>query len=307
MVLIKVSTIVIFIAVAGRFLWSNPEIAWKNWVPYIPPNEGTFGAFGWSGIARGAAVIFFAYIGFDAVSTAAQESINPQRDMPRGILGSLAICTVLYILVGILLTGVVPYKELNVGAPVALAMDRTGTAWGGMLVRLGTLAGLTTTMLVNLMAQSRVFFAMSRDGLLPPWAGAIHPRFRTPWISLIVVGTCVALFSALLPISLLGELVSIGTLFAFAIVSAGVIVLRKTMPNQPRPFRTPLVPWVPLVAIVVSLALMTSLPLDTWIRLFVWMALGLVIYFRYGRRHSRLRAASGHLPILALKSNSIQQ
>lgn len=288
-VVAKVGTILIFVAVAGGFLWKHPEIAWRNWTPFLPENRGRFGEFGWSGVARGAAVIFFAYIGFDAVSTAAQEATDPQRDMPRGLLGSLALCTALYMIVALLLTGVVPYKELNVGAPVALGMDRTGVRWGGMLVRIGTLLGLTTTMLVTLMAQSRVFFAMSRDGLLPGWAGALHPRFRTPWLSLAVVGVVVALFSATVPISVLGELVSIGTLLAFAIVCAGVIVLRKTAPEVRRPFRTPLVPWIPLGGTVAAVALMTSLPLDTWVRLFVWMAIGMAVYFLYSRYHSRLR------------------
>jgi APA family basic amino acid/polyamine antiporter len=258
----------------------------RNWHPFLPANTGTFGSFGWSGVARGAAVIFFAYIGFDAVSTAAQEARNPQRDMPIGILGSLAICTVLYIATAGLLTGVVSYTQLNVAAPVALGMDATGVRGSGTLVRLGTLAGLSTTMLVMMLGQSRVFYAMSRDGLLPQWAGAIHPTRRTPWISTIVVGLCVAFFGALIPIGTLGQLVAIGTLLAFIIVSAGVVILRRTRPDLPRPFRTPGVPAVPILSVLVALLLMASLPWQTWMRLIVWLVIGLVVYFGYGRRHS---------------------
>src|SRR5258707_1301971 len=205
-----------------------------NWPPFIPPNTGQFGIYGWSGIDRGSAVVFFAYIGFDAVSPAAQEAKNPQRDMPIGILGSLAICTVLYIVVALLVTGLVKYPRLNVAAPVAIAIDSTGVSWGGTLVRLVTVLGLSTTMLVMLLGQSRVFFAMSRDGLLPAWAGAIHPTRRTPWISTIVVGFVVACFGATIPIGTLGQLVNIGTLLAFVIVSAGVWILRVRRPDLPR-------------------------------------------------------------------------
>ena len=284
---IKVATVLVFIGVAASFLSKHPDIACTNWHPFIPPNTGNYGEFGLSGIARGAAVIFFAYIGFDAVSTAAQEAKNPQRDMPIGILGSLAICTVLYIVVALLLTGLVPYAHLNVAAPVAFAIDSTGLSWGGTLVRLGTIMGLSTTMLVMLLGQSRVFYAMSRDGLLPAWAGAIHPTRRTPWISSIIVGLVVAFFGATIQIGTLGKLVNIGTLLAFVIVSAGVWILRVRQPELPRPFRTPWVPLTPILAIVISLYLMASLPWHTWMRLFVWLAIGMIVYFGYGRKHSK--------------------
>src|SRR5580692_3713122 len=260
-VMLKVSIVLVFIGVAGYFVLHHPEIASKNWHPFIPPNTGNFGEYGWSGVARGAGVIFFAYIGFDAVSTAAQETRNPQRDMPIGILGSLIICTVLYIGLGAMLTGVVNYKLLNTAAPVAVGIEATGVRWGSIVVMLGTFAGLTTTMLVMLLGQSRVFYSMARDGLLPEWAGRIHPRFRTPWISSIVVGFCVALFASLLPINVLGQLTSIGTLLAFVIVSAGVWILRVRRPDLPRPFKAPFVPLTPILGMGISFALMASLPL----------------------------------------------
>ncbi len=289
-VFVKVGAVLIFIVVAGTYLLRHPEVAAVNWTPFLPANQGSFGSFGLSGIARGAAVIFFAYVGFDAVSTAAQEARNPQRDMPFGLLASLGICTLLYIAVAVILTGVVHYSRLDAAAPVAIGIDATGVAWGSLLVKVGAIAGTSTVMLVTLLGQSRVFFSMSRDGLLPPWAGAIHPRFRTPWISSLVTGLFVAGFAGTMPIALLGQLVSIGTLLAFVIVCAAVILLRKRRPDLERPFRTPLVPFVPLLGILVFLLLMVSLPLDTWIRLIVWLLLGFVIYFGYGIRHSRLRA-----------------
>src|ERR1700691_5011829 len=215
-VIVKVAIVLIFIAIAGNFVLRHPALASANWHPFIPPNTGKFGEFGWSGVARGAAVIFFAYIGFDAVSTAAQEAINPKKDMPIGILGSLVICTILYIVVSGLLTGVVSYTALNVSDPVAVGIDAVpGVGGGSFLVKLGGIFGLGTVMLVMLLGQSRVFYSMSRDGLLPRWAGAIHPRFRTPWISTSLVGCFVAVFAATIPIGVLGELVSIGTLLAF--------------------------------------------------------------------------------------------
>jgi basic amino acid/polyamine antiporter, APA family len=287
-VFVKVGTVLTFIAVVTGFLLHHPEISAANWHPFIPPNLEKFGQFGWSGVARGAGVIFFAFIGFDAVSTSAQEARNPQRDMPIGILGSLVICTILYIALGAALTGVVNYTQLNTAAPVALGIQATGVRWGSVVVMLGTFAGLTTTMLVMLMAQSRVFYSMSRDGLLPEWAGRIHPRFRTPWISSIVVGFCVALFASVLPIQVLSQLTSIGTLLAFVIVCAGVWVLRARRPDLPRPFKTPLVPLVPILGMGISFLLMASLPLNTWLRLVVWLIIGMVIYFTYGRKHSRL-------------------
>jgi len=285
-VFIKVGTVMTFVVVATAFLVRNPGIAQANWTPFIPPNTGHFGEYGWSGIARGAATIFFAYIGFDAVSTAAQEARNPQRDMPIGLLGSLAICTLLYLLVAATLTGVVHYSRLNVAAPVAVAIDATGVKWGSLLIKAGTLAGLSTVMLTTLLGQSRIFFVMSKDGLLPPWVGVIHPRFRTPWISSIVVGLFIATFAGLLPITILGDLVSIGTLFAFIIVCAGVWILRHKRPDLERPFRTPAVPFVPLAGIAVSLLLMASLSADTWLRLIIWLVIGQAIYFGYSRHHS---------------------
>lgn len=291
-VFVKVATVLVFIAVAGTFLLGHPEVAAANWSPFLPPNTGTFGQYGWSGVGRGAAVIFFAYIGFDAVSTAAQEARDPQRDMPIGILGSLALCTILYVAMGALLTGMVHYSRLAVAAPVALAIDAAGVAWGSLVVKVGAFAGLTTTMLVMLLGQSRILFAMSRDGLLPAWCGRVHARFRTPWISSIVVGVAVALLAALVPIAILSQLTSIGTLFAFVIVSAGVWVLRRKRPHLRRPFRTPLVPLVPILSIGISLLLMFSLPWKTWARLIVWLLLGSVLYAAYGRQHSVVQRTS---------------
>ena len=288
-VVVKLSTVLVFIGVAGAYVLKHLADAEVNWTPFIPPNTGEFGHYGWSGVARGAAVVFFAYIGFDAVSTAAQEAKNPKKDMPIGILGSLAICTVLYIVTSVLLTGVKNYGELNVAAPVAVGILATGVRWGEWIVLVGSIMGLSTVMLVMLLGQSRVFFSMSKDGLLPAWAGIVHPRFRTPWISSIVVGSFVAIFAGLIPIGILGELVSIGTLLAFVIVCAGVWVLRKTRPDLPRPFKAPMVPFVPIMGILVSVLLMAALPVDTWIRLAVWLVIGLAIYFGYGRKHSRVQ------------------
>ena len=265
-----------------------------NWKPFIPPNTGEWGTFGWSGVLRGAGLVFFAYIGFDAVSTAAQESKNPQKDMPIGILGSLAICTLLYIIVSAVLTGMVPYTELNVAAPMALAMERIGAPW---LVRtsidLGAVLGLGSVILVMLLGQSRVFYSMSRDGLLGKWAGQVHPRFKTPYLSTIYTGIAVGLATGLLPLQLLGQLVNIGTLFAFVLVCAGVWILRSKRPELDRPFRTPWMPFVPIMGILCCFGLMLTLPGDTWVRLAVWMAIGLVIYFAYGKKNSVLQKELG--------------
>jgi APA family basic amino acid/polyamine antiporter len=209
--------------------------------------------------------------------------------MPIGILGSLVICTILYILVSGVLTGLVKYTNLNVPDPIAIGIDMTGVRWGSLLVKLGAICGLSSTMVVMLLGQSRIFYTMSHDGLLPKWASAVHPRFRTPYISSIFVGVFVAMFAALIPISVLGELVSIGTLLAFVIVCAGVWVLRRSRPEVPRPFRTPWVPFVPIMGILISGLMMVSLPLDTWIRLIVWLIIGMVIYFTYSRRHSKVQ------------------
>jgi APA family basic amino acid/polyamine antiporter len=291
-VIVKVAIVLVFIGIAGMYVLRHPALASANWHPFIPPNAGKFGEFGWSGVARGAALIFFAYIGFDAVSTAAQEAKNPQKDMPIGIIGSLVICTALYILVSGLLTAMVPYTSLNVADPVAVGIDATGVRWGSLLVKAGAIAGLGSVMLVMLLGQSRVFYSMSRDGLLPQWAGAIHPRFRTPWISSIVVGICVAIFASLIPIGDLAFLVNIGTLLAFVIVCAGVWILRRKRPDLPRPFKTPLVPLVPILGILTSFAAMLSLPAKTWWRLLIWLAIGLFVYAFYGRTHSKVRKAA---------------
>ena len=288
-VFVKVAVLLIFIGLGSYFLVGHSSLLSTNWHPFLPPNTGSFGDFGWSGVVRGAGVIFFAYIGFDAVSTAAQEAKNPKRDMPIGILGSLVLCTILYILVAMVLTGLVKYTALNVPDPIAIGIDETGVRWGSFLVKLGAICGLTSTMVVMLLGQSRVFFSMSRDGLLPPWASKVHQRFRTPYLSSIFVGFFVAVFASVIPIATLGELVSIGTLLAFVIVCAGVWVLRKRDPNTPRPFRTPWVPFVPIMGIVISLLMMLGLPLDTWIRLVIWLVIGLLIYFTYGKKHSKVQ------------------
>ncbi len=289
-VILKVAVVCTFIALASWFLFSHN---WQPnyWHPFIPPNTGEFGTFGISGIFRGAGVVFFAYIGFDAVSTAAQEAKNPKRDMPFGILGSLVICTVLYILVSGLLTHLVPYSQLNVPDPVVVGMRVTGQQWATFMVELGAIGGLATVMLVMLLGQSRVFYSMSRDGLLWPWASKIHPRFRTPYLSSIVVGFFVAILAMLLPLNVLDQMTSIGTLLAFVLVSAGVWVMRRTHPHVNRPFKTPLVPLVPILAIVFSGALIVTLPSATQIRLVVWLVIGLAIYFTYGKKHSKVQSS----------------
>ena len=289
-VILKVAVVCMFIALATMFLAKH---AWKPnfWHPFIPPNTGTTGEFGWSGILRGAGVVFFAYIGFDAVSTAAQEAKNPKKDMPFGILGSLVICTVLYILVSGLLTHLVPYAQLNVPDPVVVGVRATGYQWATFLVELGALGGLATVMLVMLLGQSRVFYSMSRDGLLWPWASKIHSRFRTPYLSSIVVGIFVAILATIIPLNVLDEMTSVGTLLAFVLVSAGVWVMRKKHPELPRPFKTPLVPLVPILSIVFCSALIYGLSPATKWRLVIWLVIGMVIYFTYSVRHSKVRNA----------------
>src|SRR6185312_6757154 len=290
-VILKVAVVCMFIGLATAFLVSH---GWKPnyWHPFIPPNTGTRGEFGWSGILRGAGVVFFAYIGFDAVSTAAQEARNPKKDMPIGILVSLVVCTILYIVVSGLLTHLVPYTQLNVPDPVVIGMRATGHPWATFLVELGALAGLATVMLVMLLGQSRVFFSMSRDGLLWPWASKVHPRFRTPYLSSIVVGFFVAVLATLVPLSILDEMTSVGTLLAFVLVSAGVWVMRRSHPHVNRPFKTPMVPLVPILSILFSSVLIISLSGWTLLRLVVWLAIGLVIYFTYSRKHSKVQLAN---------------
>ncbi len=280
-VFIKV-TIIIAFTIAGLFF-----IDTDLWNPFIPPNTGQFGSFGWSGVLRGAGVIFFAYIGFDVVSTLAQEAKNPKRDVPIGILGSLLVCTVLYVIVSLVLTGVVPYTRLGGPAPFAVALDAMELGLFSPLLKVGAIAGLTSVILVLILGQTRIFFSMSRDGLLPDGIAKIHPAFRTPYIITIITGAATALTAALLPIGIVGELVSIGTLLAFVIVCAGVLILRYTHPDAPRVFRAPGGSATPVLGIVTCLYLMAGLPGDTWLRLLVWLLIGFVIYFGYGRRNAK--------------------
>ena len=283
-VIIKVAVVLLFIVGAAHAVNS------ANWHPFIPPNTGVREEFGWTGVMAGAGIVFFAYIGFDAVSTAAQEARNPQKDMPIGIIGSLLICTVLYILVSGIATGIVPYQQLNVPDPIALAADRAGLGWMSTLIKVGAIAGLSSVILVMLLGQSRVFYSMSRDGLLPQFVNKVHPRFQTPYITSIVTGVVVAFFAAILPIRDAASLVSIGTLLAFVIVSAGIIVLRVREPNLPRAFKTPVYWLVAPLGAVSALYLMISLPPVTWIRLAIWFVIGMVLYGVYGYQHSRLAA-----------------
>ena len=285
-VFLKVAVLVIFIAIGWKFVQPS------NLTPFVPPNTGSFGEFGWTGVLAGAGTIFFAYIGFDAVSTAAQEAKNPKRDMPIGIFGSLAVCTVLFILYCYVLTGVVNYKQLNVAAPLSLALEKIPYGWLSVAMNLAVLAGLTSVILVMMLGQSRVFFSMSVDGLLPKLFSDVHPKFRTPWRCNLLFMLFVGLFGAFAPISVVGKMTSIGTLFAFVLVCGGIIVMRRTNPNAPRPFRTPLVPLVPILGILANFFLMFGLGRSNWLRLFIWMAIGLIIYFAYSQHHSRIRAAS---------------
>jgi len=285
-VIVFIKVAIVILVIGFGFMYVQPA----NWHPFIPTNTGEFGHYGWSGIARGAAVVFFAYIGFDAVSTAAQEARNPQKDMPIGILASLAICTVLYILMALVMTGLAHYQDLNVPQPVYVAIAAAGPAlkWLTYFINIGAILGLASVVLVMLMGQPRIFFSMSRDGLLPAVFGKVHPKFQTPYITTIVTGVVAAAVAGFFPIALLGELVSIGTLLAFVIVCFGVMILRYVRPNIPRPFRTPAVPLVPILGILICGYMMYTLPNDTWIRLLVWMAIGLLIYFGYSVQHSKV-------------------
>jgi basic amino acid/polyamine antiporter, APA family len=285
MVVVKVLVIIIFIAIGFSFVKT------ANWTPFVPKNTGEWGHFGWSGIFRGAGVIFFAYIGFDAVSTAAQEAKRPQKDMPTGILGSLGISTILYILVALVLTGIVSYTFLNVPDPIAVGVNAMGKSmfWLRPIIKLAAIAGLSSVILVMLMGQPRIFYSMSKDGLLPPIFSKVHPKFKTPYISTLITCSVAMIIAGVLPISILGELVSIGTLLAFALVSISILILRKKRPDLNRPFKTPGLPWIPLAGAAICFLQMAFLPFDTWMRLIIWMIIGLVIYFFYGRYHSKIK------------------
>lgn len=283
LVVLKVTVVILFIIIGWNFI--DP----LNYEPYIPENTGVKGEFGWSGIAAGAGTVFFAFIGFDAVSTAAQEAKNPQRGMPIGILGSLIICTILYVLFAHVMTGLVPYSVFAGDAkPAATAFAATGYDFLQTGLILAILAGYTSVILVMLMGQSRVFYSMSTDGLLPKFFSDIHAKFRTPWKTNLFFLIFVSLFAGFVPVSDLGHMVSIGTLLAFSLVCIGVLILRAKMPDAPRAFRTPWVPFVPVAGVLVCFYLMYSLPSESWLRLIVWMLLGVVIYFLYGKRKSKL-------------------
>jgi APA family basic amino acid/polyamine antiporter len=304
LVLIKSMVLVVFVVAGASYIHR------ANLTPFLPPNTGAFGHFGWSGVLRGAGVMFFAYIGFDAVSTAAQEARNPQRDMAFGILGSLILCTIIYIAVAVVLTGIVSYTKLNVADPLAVGIDATGLHWLSPVIKVSALFGLFSTMLVQMIGQTRIFFSMASDGLLPKVFTRVHPRFKTPYVNTILTGTVCALVSGFTPIAVLGELVSIGTLLAFVLVCVGVVLLRRSAPDAVRPFRTPWVPWVPAVGGIMCLAQMIGLPLETWLRLVFWLVAGFAIYFLFGRRHAeevrRLRArAIAQFPETQLQSSVV--
>jgi APA family basic amino acid/polyamine antiporter len=283
LVVVKVLVVLLFIALGWNYIDS------ANYVPYIPENTGVKGQFGWSGVVAGAATVFFAFIGFDAVSTAAQEAKNPQKGMPIGILGSLIICTILYVLFSHVMTGLVNYKDFaNDAKPAATAFAKTGYGFLQNGLILAILAGYTSVILVMLMGQSRVFYSMSKDGLLPKMFSDVHSTMRTPWKTNIFFMVFVSLFAGFVPVSDLGHMVSIGTLLAFSLVCVGVLIMRKKMPEVPRAFKTPLMPFVPIAGILVCVYLMSALPIESWVRLVIWMALGVAIYFFYGKKHSKL-------------------
>jgi len=278
-VAVKLAAILLFLAVGS----SSIEPA--NWTPFMP--------YGFEGVGAAAAIVFFAYIGFDAVSTTAEEARNPQRDLPIGIIASLAVCTVLYVAVAAVLTGMVPYSKIDIHAPVAEAMRLAGFKWGAAIVAAGALAGITSVLVVMMIGQIRVFFAMSRDRLLGPWLAKVHPRFGTPHRATIMTGIAIAIMAALVPIGEAADMTNIGTLFAFTLVCGGVIVLRRTRPDLHRSFRVPLMPVIPILAMAACLGLMAFLPFVTWIRFAVWTVVGIAVYFGYGVKHSRLAASSG--------------
>jgi APA family basic amino acid/polyamine antiporter len=284
MVVIKVAIIVLFIVAGLAFVDT------ANWRPYLPANTGEFGHFGWSGVMMGAAIIYFAYIGFDTAATTAQEARDPQRDVPAGILGALVISTVLYVAMAAVMTGMVSYQKLDVAAPVAVALDEHPSLfWLGLPVKIGAIVGMTSVILMSILGQPRIFMAMSRDGLLPPQLQAVHPRHHTPHVGTLITGVIAALFAGAFPIDVLGELVSIGILLAFTAVCAGVLVLRKTMPDAARPFRVPLAPLTCTAGVAMCLGLTLALPHDTWVRLLIWSGIGFAVYFGYGYWNSRLR------------------
>ncbi len=282
-VIIKLSVIALFILFGWQYIQTD------NWVPFIPENTGTFGQFGTSGIFRASAVIFFAYIGFDAVSTAAQEAKNPQKDMPWGILGSLFICTIVYILVALVMTGIAPYSDLNTAAPIAVAIDKAGSglAWLSPFIKLGAIAGLSSVILVMLMGQTRVFYSMANDGLFFAPFSKVHEKYKTPFVATVITGGIAMVACGLLPISILGELVSIGTLLAFMIVCLGILILRYKHPEYVRPFKTPLFPVVPILGIICCGGVMLFLNTIIFMIAGSWLVIGLVIYYFYGRKNAK--------------------
>lgn len=288
-VFIKIAVVIAFIVVGFFYIDT------ANYVPFIPENTGVFGEFGWSGILRATGVVFFAYIGFDSISTTAQEAKNPQVTLPIGILGSLVICTLFYILFSFVMTGLVNYKELSVADPVAVAVAVTPFVWFNWLVKLAVLAGLTSVILVLLLGQSRIFYVMGNDGLLPRYFADLHPKYMTPWKSNLILMVLVGLIAGFVPISVVSHMTSIGTLLAFIIVCIGVMILRYNKPEYPRPFKVPFFPLIPILGIVTCSLIMLTLDMGSWIRLIVWLAIGLVIYFAYGRYHSKMTL--NHLPV----------
>ncbi|RLJ77146.1 amino acid permease [Pedobacter alluvionis] len=286
-VFLKVGVVLVFIALGWQYI--DPA----NYHPYIPENTGTFGQFGWSGVLRGAGLVFFVFIGFDAVAASAQETKNPARDLPIGIIGSLVVCTVLFGLFGHVMTGLANYKEFaNSGAPVAIAIEKTPYAWLSQAIILAILIGYTSVILIDLMAQSRMFYSISKDGLLPKMFSDVHAKFKTPYKSNIILCVFIGLFAAFVPMNVVGEMTSIGTLLAFLMVCVGILILRKTDPEAKRPFRVPLVPLIPILGILTCIAMMVFLPWETWVRLAVWLIIGLAIYFGYGKKNSKLNAVA---------------